>query len=282
MRFSQHLLNGVCTRPTLQDIVFITHTRICFEESCIVIFECPQLFVLKRSLALPIPNLTSSRKGRQKQVGAMDASLSTEGTGAAADVETSIAGPLLILAPPGSGKTKFYERKMQAGELPEGLHDADDILSEVIDRATQKPVIDSQDHYKDWNKWMRVCFRELLNKMNTEPERYKIIMSGFMVPKLGADEYNMKYVQWGYSQFIGTGNITSWRGVPEENFPKIEPKRVRVVLPEMEEYKKDAIHRIERPVPPAHCARCWECLAELARDYELQTFSSVEAAVAAK
>ena len=45
--------------------------------------------------------------------------------------------------------------------------------------------------------------------MNTEPEKYAIILTGFMVPKSGADEYDKARAQKGYSQFIGTGDITS-------------------------------------------------------------------------
>ena len=102
-----------------------------------------------------------------------------------------------------------------------------------------------------------------------------------MVPKPNANDYNKKCVQWGYAQFIGTGDITNFQGYPEEGFPKIDPKRVSVVLPEMEQYKSRGEARTERPVPPEHCELCWACLDELARNFQLQTFSSVEAAVAA-
>ena len=108
-----------------------------------------------------------------------------------------------------------------------------------------------------------------------------MILSGFMVPKPIADEADMQYLQWGYSQFMGTGDINNWHGYREKGFPKIASKRVRVVLREMEEYKKRCETRTERPVHPDHCERCWACLDQLARDNELKTYPSVEAAVAA-
>ena len=167
----------------------------------------------------------------------------------------------------------------KAGDA-EDLHDADDILSMVPDVSAGVPVIEAKEYYgADWDKWQRVCFRELLEKMNTEPDKYEIILTGLMVPKPGANEYDKERVQRGYSQFIGTGDITSWKKKPEAGFRKIDPKQVRVVLPDMEEYKRRAASRGYRPVPSDHCELCWECFDRLARNFELQVFSSIEAAV---
>ena len=124
----------------------------------------------------------------------MDSAWSAVVSGSVADADTSSADPVLILAPPGCGKTYYIAKKKRAGEAQK-LYD--------------------------------------------------------------------------------------WHGYPEKGFPKIASKRVRVVLREMEEYKKRCETRTERPVHPDHCERCWACLDQLARDNELKTYPSVEAAVAA-
>ena len=137
------------------------------------------------------------------------------------------------MAPPVSGKTHFVAEKRKAGDA-EAVHDADDILSTVPDVSAGVPVIDAQEYYgADWDKWQRVCFRELLKKMNTEPDKYAIILTSFMVPKPGANEYDKERVLRGYSQFIGSGDITNWKKKPESGFRQIDPKQVRVVLPDL-------------------------------------------------
>ena len=195
--------------------------------------------------------------------------------GSSTDDSNLLHGPVIILAPPGSGKTHYLE-DMRAMGKAQGFHDADDILAEVLDEAAEVPCIEAESHYSgDWDKWQRVCFRELLKKMNTDPDHYAIILTGFMVPKPGANWYDKLRVQLGYSQFIGTGDITNWWGEPEAGFPKIEPKRVLVVLPEIEEYKRRGASRSARPVPPEHCDLCWECFHEVAKSFELQVLSLI-------
>ena len=166
-----------------------------------------------------------------------------------------------------------------------GLHDADDILAKVHDRSAGVPLKESSPHYsKNPDKWQRVCFRALLKKMNTEPDKHKVILSRCMVPTPGANEHDKKRVQTGYRQFIGTGDITSKKGKPESNFPKIDPKCVKVVLPKwffpgIAAYKEGGAKRSQQLVSPENCDLYWECLKDLACTFELQVYPSIEAAV---
>ena len=211
----------------------------------------------------------------------MDVPSFSGASGGSANAQNVCMRPVIILAPPGCGKTHFVAEKKKVGDA-KAVHDADDILSRVPDVSHGVPVIEAQQFYgADWDKWQRVCFRELLKKMNTEPDKYAIILTGFMVPKPGANEYDKERVLRGYSQFIGTGDITNWKKKPEVGFRKIDPKQVRVVLPDTEEYKRRGASRVSRPVPSVHCELCCECLHQLARSLELQVFASIEAAVKA-
>ena len=51
--------------------------------------------------------------------------------------------PVIILAPPGCGKTHFVAEKRKAGDA-EDLHDADDFSSMVPDVSAGVPVIEAQ------------------------------------------------------------------------------------------------------------------------------------------
>ena len=144
-------------------------------------------------------------------------------------------------------------------------------------------MLQGEHVYWDWNQWQRVCFHTLVTKMNTEPDKYKMILSGFISPRFGKWDGHTWAALESYEQFIGVGNVTNQEGVEEEGMPKLNKKRVRVVVPaDMEKYKREAALRPKRPVPALHCERCTECLAKVAQGFELPVFGSVAEAVAGR
>ena len=61
---------------------------------------------------------------------------SSVGPGSSTDDSNLLHGPVIILAPPGSGKTHYLE-DMRAMGKAQGFHDADDILAEVLDEPPE-------------------------------------------------------------------------------------------------------------------------------------------------
>ena len=186
--------------------------------------------------------------------------------------------PFLILAPFATGKTDFVKAKKDAGEA-HGSHDAVDVLSLIDEVSVGEPVLKARALFFVFRVWAHRCFSKMLHKKNMKFEKYAVVLSGFMVSRLGAGYSCRRRAQLDDCQFIGAGWIAKSNGVTKEGSSKIDFSRSRVMLLDLSLYGKRAASRVDTAASIEHCKECQECLAKLVQSMTLKVFDSIDAIV---
>ena len=141
-------------------------------------------------------------------------------------------------------------------------------------------MVAAADYYgSDWDTWQRDCFVALFKKMDKDPEKYAIVLGEFMLPKPKALPCDKERLKLGYEFFLGVASGTSKKRKADEAFPKIDPRRVKFIIPEYADSRRQGDPAQFFLDVTDYTLLCCECLQKIASDLQLQVCKSISEAV---